>query len=81
VRRMLLTARAYAEGGRALSMYTALRLDTLISTDDADERADADSQKCPHDVTPFGVSAQVMQGIVVRRTPRRIRDGADPLYA
>ncbi|MBL0090368.1 MAG: acyl-CoA dehydrogenase C-terminal domain-containing protein [Ideonella sp.] len=42
VRKMLLTARAYAEGGRALSMYTALQLDTMLSTDDEDERKDAD---------------------------------------
>ncbi len=42
VRKMLLTARAYAEGGRALAMYTALQLDKLVSTDDADERKDAD---------------------------------------
>ncbi|WP_088281621.1 acyl-CoA dehydrogenase C-terminal domain-containing protein [Ideonella sp. A 288] len=42
VRKMLLTARAYAEGGRALAMYTALQLDKLVATDDADERKDAD---------------------------------------
>ena len=42
VRRMLLTARAYAEGGRALLAYTALKLDVLLNTDDADERKDAD---------------------------------------
>lgn len=42
VRKMLLTARAYAEGGRALSMFTALQLDKLLATDDADERQDAD---------------------------------------
>jgi alkylation response protein AidB-like acyl-CoA dehydrogenase len=38
VRKMLLTARAYAEGGRALSMYTALQLDKMLATDDEDER-------------------------------------------
>jgi len=42
VRKMLLTARAYAEGGRALAMYTALQLDTMLNTDDEDERKDAD---------------------------------------
>ena len=42
VRRMLLTARAYAEGGRALLAYTSLKLDVLLATDDADERQDAD---------------------------------------
>ncbi len=42
VRRMLLTARAYAEGARALLTYTALQLDVLVSTDDADARRDAD---------------------------------------
>jgi alkylation response protein AidB-like acyl-CoA dehydrogenase len=41
VRKMLLTARAYAEGGRALSMYTALQLDKMLATDDEDERKDA----------------------------------------
>ncbi len=44
VRKMLLTARAYAEGGRAMAMYTALQLDKLVSTDDDDERKAADDQ-------------------------------------
>lgn len=38
VRKMLLTARAYAEGGRALAMWAALQLDRELSADDADER-------------------------------------------
>jgi len=42
VRKMLLTARAYAEGARAMLMYTALQLDVLVSTDDDDERQQAD---------------------------------------
>ena len=42
VRKMLLTARAYAEGGRAMLMYTSLQLDVLVSTGDEDERKDAD---------------------------------------
>ena len=41
VRRMLLTARAYAEGGRALAMYCALLLDKELSSDDEDERKEA----------------------------------------
>jgi alkylation response protein AidB-like acyl-CoA dehydrogenase len=41
VRKMLLTARAYAEGGRALSLWTALLLDRELSHPDADERAAA----------------------------------------
>jgi hypothetical protein len=41
VRRMLLTARAYAEGGRALAMYCALLLDKEHGSDDADERREA----------------------------------------
>ncbi len=41
VRKMLLTARAYAEGGRALAMYCALLIDKELSTDDEDERRDA----------------------------------------
>ena len=40
VRKMLLTARAYAEGGRALAIYIAMLLDTEIATDDEDERKD-----------------------------------------
>jgi hypothetical protein len=44
VRKMLLTARAYAEGGRALATYVAMRLDVALSTDDADERKDADDE-------------------------------------
>jgi len=43
VRKMLLTARAYAEGGRALCVYTALLLDQeLSSTDEAAKRDAAD---------------------------------------
>ena len=38
VRKMLLTARAYAEGGRALAIYIALLIDKELSSDDADER-------------------------------------------
>ncbi len=41
VRKMLLTARAYAEGGRAMAIYTALQLDKELSTDDEDVRRDA----------------------------------------
>ena len=42
VRRMLLTARAYAEGGRALIAYTTLKLDVMLATDDDDVRRDND---------------------------------------
>ena len=42
VRKMLLTARAYAEGGRALMVFTALQLDVLVSSDDAEARKQAD---------------------------------------
>jgi alkylation response protein AidB-like acyl-CoA dehydrogenase len=38
VRRMLLTARAYAEGARALSLFTALAIDKMTASDDEDER-------------------------------------------
>ena len=38
VRKMLLTARAYAAGGRALAIYIALLIDKELSTDDAEER-------------------------------------------
>lgn len=41
VRKMLLTARAYAEGGRALAIWTALQIDKEISSDDEDERREA----------------------------------------
>jgi len=40
VRKMLLTARAYAEGGRALAMWTTLQLDKELASDDADVRAE-----------------------------------------
>ncbi|HEY0819735.1 MAG TPA: acyl-CoA dehydrogenase C-terminal domain-containing protein [Rhizobacter sp.] len=36
VRKMLLTARAYAEGGRALGMWTSLQLDKELASDDED---------------------------------------------
>jgi hypothetical protein len=38
VRKMLLTARAFAEGGRALAIYTTLLLDRELASDDAEER-------------------------------------------
>ena len=41
VRKMLLTARAYAEGGRALAVFTTLLLDQELASDDEDERRDA----------------------------------------
>jgi alkylation response protein AidB-like acyl-CoA dehydrogenase len=40
VRKMLLTARAYAEGGRALAVFTTLFLDREIASADEDERKD-----------------------------------------
>ena len=42
VRKMLLTARAFAEGGRVLMAYTALKLDVALGTDDDKVRKDAD---------------------------------------
>ena len=40
VRKMLLTARAYAEGGRALAMWTTLQIDKELTSDDEDVRAE-----------------------------------------
>jgi hypothetical protein len=40
VRKMLLTARAYAEGGRALALWTTLQIDKELASDDAQERQD-----------------------------------------
>jgi hypothetical protein len=40
VRKMLLTARAYAEGGRAFAMWTTLAIDKELGSVDADERAE-----------------------------------------
>ncbi len=40
VRKMLLTARAYAEGARAFAMWTTLQLDKELASDDEDERRD-----------------------------------------
>ncbi|MED5622282.1 acyl-CoA dehydrogenase C-terminal domain-containing protein [Ideonella sp. BN130291] len=44
VRKMLLTARAYAEGGRALAIHIALLIDKELSSTDEDERKDAADQ-------------------------------------
>jgi len=41
VRKMLLTARAYAEGGRALGMWTALQLDKELSAESEEDRKEA----------------------------------------
>src|SRR5258705_6215240 len=41
VRKMLLTARAYAEGGRALGIWTTMMLDKELASTDEDERKDA----------------------------------------
>ena len=40
VRKMLLTARAYAEGARAFAMWTTLQIDKELASDDEDERQD-----------------------------------------
>jgi alkylation response protein AidB-like acyl-CoA dehydrogenase len=42
IRRMLLTCRAFAEGGRVLSLYALLKADVAAHASDADERAQAD---------------------------------------
>ena len=42
VRKMLLTAKAYAEGGRAMSIYTAMLLDKALYHPDEKVRKDAD---------------------------------------
>ncbi|MBE7427087.1 MAG: acyl-CoA dehydrogenase C-terminal domain-containing protein [Ideonella sp.] len=44
VRKMLLTARAYAEGGRALGVHIASLLDVSLASDDADERKAAEDE-------------------------------------
>jgi butyryl-CoA dehydrogenase len=44
VRRMLLTAKAYAEGGRAFSSYVALLIDKELNHPDEDVRKDAADQ-------------------------------------
>jgi alkylation response protein AidB-like acyl-CoA dehydrogenase len=44
VRKMLLTARAFAEGGRMLQGYTVLQLDKALNTDDEDERKDCEAE-------------------------------------
>jgi alkylation response protein AidB-like acyl-CoA dehydrogenase len=44
VRRMLLTAKAYAEGGRAFSYYTALLIDRELNHPDEEVRKDAADQ-------------------------------------
>jgi alkylation response protein AidB-like acyl-CoA dehydrogenase len=41
VRKMLLTARAYAEGGRALAIFTALMIDQELSAEDEEDRQEA----------------------------------------
>jgi alkylation response protein AidB-like acyl-CoA dehydrogenase len=41
VRKMLLTARAYAEGGRALAVWCALLIDKELSSADEDERKES----------------------------------------
>ncbi len=43
VRRMLLTQRAYAEGGRAFAYWLALELDKSLSHPDVEEREDSES--------------------------------------
>lgn len=44
VRKMLLTARAYAEGARMLQIYTVLQLDKAFASDDEDEKKDAEAE-------------------------------------
>ena len=42
VRKMLLTARAYAEGGRALAMFTTLQIDKALWSDDEHVRKESE---------------------------------------
>ncbi len=44
VRKMLLTARAFAEGGRMLQAYTVLQADKALASDDEDERKECDAE-------------------------------------
>jgi hypothetical protein len=44
VRKMLLTARAYCEGARAMGLHIALLIDRELSTDDEDERRECADQ-------------------------------------
>jgi len=44
VRKMLLTARAFAEGARMLQGYTVLQADKAIASDDEDEKKDAEAE-------------------------------------
>ncbi len=44
VRKMLLTARAFAEGARMLQAYTVLQLDKAFYSDDEDEKKDAEAE-------------------------------------
>ncbi|MGC3946793.1 MAG: acyl-CoA dehydrogenase C-terminal domain-containing protein [Chryseolinea sp.] len=44
VRKMLLTARAFAEGGRMLQAYTVLQLDKALKSDDEDERKECEAE-------------------------------------
>ena len=43
VRKMLLTARAYAEGGRALACWCALMIDQYLASEDAAEREECEA--------------------------------------
>jgi alkylation response protein AidB-like acyl-CoA dehydrogenase len=43
IRRMLLTCRAFAEGGRVLSLYAMLKADIAAHSESQDERRDADT--------------------------------------
>ncbi|MFN3862237.1 MAG: acyl-CoA dehydrogenase C-terminal domain-containing protein [Roseateles sp.] len=44
VRKMLLTARAFAEGGRMLQAYTVLQLDKALKSADEDERKECEAE-------------------------------------
>ena len=44
VRKMLLTARAFAEGGRALCIHTVVQLDKALHDEDEDVRKEADDE-------------------------------------
>ena len=44
VRKMLLTARAFAEGGRMLQAYTVLQADKALASDDEDERKECEAE-------------------------------------
>jgi alkylation response protein AidB-like acyl-CoA dehydrogenase len=67
VRRMLLTAKAFAEGGRCMTYHTAMLADHMIATESAEERRKHDDY--------LGLFTPILKGFLTEVSLEAAKDG------